>query len=111
MPTAVPAPFSPAVVPGTDTPPQAVMPKPKKEIPPTSNKVIGAKVMIQFRGEDGQIHEAVTTISQEEFKVQSHSLAVEEKHEKKRDPETKDIIGFEDTGERILTFKLRYHVR
>lgn len=108
------APFTPAVVPTTDTPPQAVMPKtaaPKKEIPSTDNKVIGAKITIQFLGADKKVYEAETVISQDEFKVQAHSLSVEEKHEKKRDPETKDLLGFEDTGERVLTFKLRYHVR
>ena len=109
-----PIPFQPAPVPGSETPPQAVMPKPvhvKKEIPATPNKVIGAKVSLQYRGEDGQIYEAITTVSPDDFKIQNYALNVEEKHEKKRDPETKDIIGFEDTGERILTFKLRYHVR
>ena len=107
----IPAPFSPTVVPDSSTPPQAVMPKPKKASPITENKVLGAKVTIQFLGEDGKTYEAITTISPEDYKVQSHALSVEEKHEKKRDPETKDLIGFEDTGERILTFKLRYHVR
>jgi hypothetical protein len=109
-----PAPFQPAPVPGSSTPPQAVMPKappPKKDIPATPNKVIGAKVVLTYRGEDGQLYEATTTISQNDFKVQSYGLNVEEKHEKKRDPETKDILGFEDTGERVLTFKMRYHVR
>lgn len=113
-----PAPFTPAVVPDVGTPPQAVMPKPatpqKKEIPSTPNKVIGARVSIQYRGEDGKVYEATTTISADEYKVQSHSLAVEEKHEKKyvkNSDGTKDILGFEDTGERILTFKMRYHVR
>jgi hypothetical protein len=109
-----PAPFTPAVVPGSDSPPQAVQPKPvlqKKEIPSTDNKVIGAKIIIQFLGADKKVYEAETVISQDEFKVQAHALSVEEKHEKKRDPETKDLIGFEDTGERVLTFKLRYHVR
>lgn len=109
-----PAPFQPAPVPGSETPPQAVMPKavkPKKAIPDTQNKVIGAKVILTYRGEDGQIYEAASTISPDEFKVQGYSLTVDEKHEKKRDPEDKSILGFEDTGERILTFKLRYHVR
>jgi hypothetical protein len=106
-----PAPFIPAVV---GTPSQAVMPTaptPKKEIPSTQNKVVGAKIVLSYLGEDGKIYEAGTTIAMDDFKVQSYSLNVEEKHEKKRDPETKDIIGFEDTGERVLTFKLRYHVR
>lgn len=109
-----PTPFQPAPIPGSSTPPQAVMPtapKPKKEIPSTPNKVIGAKVLLTYRGEDGQVYEAVTTISPDDYKIQSYALNVEEKHEKKRDPETKDIIGFEDTGERVLTFKMRYHVR
>lgn len=115
--TAAPAPFSPAPVPGTGTPPQAVMPIPtppkpaKKEIPSTPNKVIGAKVVVTFKGEDGNIYESSTTVDPDDYKVQSYSLNVEEKHEKKRDSKTKDLLGFEDTGERILTFKLRYHVR
>jgi hypothetical protein len=106
-----PAPFIPSVA---STPAQAVMPAappPKKEIPSTQNKVVGAKIVLSYLGEDGKIYEAGTTISMDDFKVQSYNLNVEEKHEKKRDPETKDIIGFEDTGERVLTFKLRYHVR
>lgn len=114
MPAVAPAPFQPAPVPGSNVPPQAVMPSPKapkKDIPSTPNKVIGAKIVLTYRGEDGQLYEAVSTISQDEYKVQSYSLNVDEKHEKKRDPETKDIMGFEDTGERILTFKMRYHVR
>lgn len=109
-----PVPFSPAAVPGTSTPPQAVMPKPaiqKKVIPTTQSKVVGAKILLTYVGEDGKTYEAVTEITQDEFKVQSYSMTVEEKHEKKRDPETKDILGFEDTGERVLNFKLRYHVR
>jgi hypothetical protein len=112
--TTPPAPFQPAVVPGGNTPPQAVMPKPppaKKEIPLTDNKVIGAKIVVQFRGADGKVYESETVVSPEEYKVQKYALDIEEKHEKKRDPETKDLIGFEDTGERVLTFKLRYHVR
>lgn len=99
----------------TSVPPQAVMPTPakppKKEIPSTPNKVIGAKVVLSYLGEDGQTYEAITTIDPADYKIQNYALNVEEKHEKKRDPETKDIIGFEDTGERILLFKLRYHVR
>jgi hypothetical protein len=118
-----PAPFSPAPIPveiGGQTsvavPSQAVMPKPKltatkKEVPSTANKVIGAKIVLQYRGSDGKVYEADTIIDPSEHKVQSYALTVEEKHEKKRDPETKDLIGFEDTGERLLTFKLRYHVR
>ncbi len=111
-----PVPFTPIPVAPPATPPQAVMPveepkPPKKEIPSTPNKVIGATVSLQYKGEDGNTYNAVTTISPDDVKVQSYSLSVEEKHEKKRDPETKDIIGFEDTGERILIFKLRYHVR
>jgi hypothetical protein len=99
----------------TSVPPQAVMPVPqkpvKKEIPSTPNKVIGAKVVLTYVGEDGATYEAVTTVDSDQYKVQSYALNVEEKHEKKRDPETKDIINFEDTGERILLFKMRYHVR
>ncbi len=113
-----PAPFSPIQAvpsaPNPTMPPGAVMPPgspPKKEIPATPNKVIGAKIVVQYRGEDGKIYESATTVDPEEYKVQSYALNVEEKHEKKRDPETKDIIGFEDTGERILKFTMRYHVR
>jgi hypothetical protein len=112
------APFTPAPVPGGEgTPPQAVLPKPvipKKEVPATPNKVVGAKILLQYKGEDGKMYEAVTTIDPEEVKVQAYSLAVEEKHEKKyikQEDGTKDLAGFEDTGERVLTFKLRYHVR
>jgi hypothetical protein len=83
----------------------------KKEIPSTPNKVIGAKIIVQYKGENGEVYEASTVIDREEYKIQNYSLAVEEKHEKKRDPETRDLIGFEDTGERILTLKVRYHVR
>ena len=118
IPAAPAVPVLPAAVDQmTNVPPQAVMPvptqlKPKKiEIPSTQNKVIGAKIILQFRGEDGQIYDSVTTVSTDEYKVQSYSLQVEEKHEKKRDPETKDLTGFEDTGERILKFSMRYHVR
>ena len=117
-----PAPFTPAPVPdevkpAPVLPAQAVMPKPKppkKEVPSTPNKVIGAKVLLQYKGEDGQMYEAVTTLDPDDIKVQSYSLAVEEKHEKKymkNEDGSKDLVGFEDTGERILTFKLRYHVR
>lgn len=107
------APFQPAPVPGSATAPTPVMPKPhvKKDIPATQNKVIGAKVILTYRGEDGQLYEATTTISSDDFKIQKYALDIEEKHEKKRNPETKDIEGFEDTGERILKFVLRYHVR
>ena len=114
MAAVAPAPFQPAPVPGSETPPQAVMPKPahpKKDIPSTPNKVIGAKVVLTYRGEDGQLYEAVTTISPDDYKIQKYALDIEEKHDKKRDPETKDVLGFEDTGERVLVFKLRYHVR
>lgn len=108
-----PAPFTPSAVPAT--PAQAVMPvpaiPPKKEIPATQNKVVGAKIVLSYRGEDGNMYEAVTAIDMDQFKIQNYSLSVEEKHEKKRDPETKGILGFEDTGERVLNFKLRYHVR
>jgi hypothetical protein len=68
-------------------------------------------VVLTYVGEDGATYEAVTTVDSDQYKVQSYALNVEEKHEKKRDPETKDIINFEDTGERILLFKMRYHVR
>lgn len=96
--------------------PKVVMPpvpsKPaKKDIPVTENKVIGAKILLTYKGADGQLYTAETVVEQSDYKIQTYALAVEEKHEKKRDPETKDIIGFEDTGERVLTFKLRYHVR
>jgi hypothetical protein len=113
----VPMPFVPSIPQATQGPsvvpvmPQVAEKPAKKAIPSTPNKVIGAKIILQYKGEDGAIYEAVTTIDKEEYKVQSYSLNIEEKHEKKRDPETKDLIGFEDTGERIATFKLRYHVR
>jgi hypothetical protein len=117
MPTAA-TPFAPAPIPGGNgTPPQAVMPKtvvPKKEVPATPNKVVGAKIFLQYKGEDGKMYDAVTTIDPDEVKVQAYSLSVEEKHEKKyakNDDGTKDLVNFEDTGERILIFKLRYHVR
>jgi hypothetical protein len=110
---AMPAPFVPSAVPST--PPQAVMPAPaippKKEIPATQNKVVGAKITLSYLGEDGKTYEAVTSVNMDEFKVQSYALNVIEEHEKKRDPETKGIIGFEDTGKRTLSFKMIYHVR
>lgn len=110
-----PVPFNPAPVPGTETPPVAVMPQPsktkKREIPSYSNEVLGAKITVSFRGEDGKIYEAVHTVSGEEYVIQSQSLTTEKKYEKDKDPETGKTIGFEDTGERILTFKLRYHVK
>lgn len=101
----------------TSTPTQAMMPKPKlqkKTIPSTPNKVIGTKITLQYHGEDGNIYEATTTISSEDYKVSSYALIVDEKHEKKyeKNPDgSRDLIGFEDIGERVLTFKLRYHTR
>lgn len=109
-----PLPFSPAPVPGTDTPPQAVMPEPKKvkrEVPSTPNKVIGAKVILYYQGPDGKVYEASTIVDYNEYKVQKYSLDVDEKHEKKRDPDDRSIVGFEDTGERILKFTMRYHLK
>ena len=110
--SAQPAPFVPTVA---GMPAQAVMPapavKPKKEIPATQNKVVGAKIVLSYLGEDGKLYEAATTVAMDDFKVQSYALNVVEEHEKKRDPETKDIIGFEDTGKRTLSFKMIYHVR
>jgi len=93
-------------------PPMAVMPKakPKKEIPSTPNKVIGVKVILQYLGEDGQPYEAVTTISPDDYKIQRYFLDVDEKHRVKKDDDG-DIEGFEDTGERVLKFQLRYHTR
>lgn len=92
------------------TAPTPVMPKPKKSVPTTPNKVIGAKVTLQYMGEDGQVYEATTTIDPDEYKIQSYALAVKETHEKRRDKDG-DIEGFEDTGERVLKFELRFHAR
>lgn len=94
---------------GTTTP-APVMPKPKKSVPTTPNKVIGAKVTLQYMGEDGKVYEATTTIDPDEYKIQSYALSVDEKHRMRKDKDG-DIEGFEDVGERILTFKLKFHTR
>ena len=109
-----PKPFSPVAVAEVAENQQqesGVAIKPPKKPSTTPNKVIGAKILLQYRGEDGVVYEAVTTIDPKDVKIQSYELKVEEKHDKKRDSKTKDILGFEDTGERVLVFKLRYHER
>lgn len=99
---------APSVAPVMPTP--AAPPKPKKEIPSTANKVVGAKIVLQFKGQDGNLYDATTDLSQDEFKFESYMLNIDEKHVNKKD-EQGDLIGREDTGERTLTLKLRYHVR
>jgi hypothetical protein len=83
----------------------------KKEIPATSSKVIGAKIVLTYLGSDGNTYLAETDVDPKEFKISSYGLTIDEKHEKYKDKESGDLLGFEDTGERVLTFKLRYHVR
>jgi hypothetical protein len=103
-----PKPFSPIMPVPNEEP---VVAKAARKAPSTPNKIVGAKVLLQYMGEDGKVYEATTTVDPTSNEVQSYSLNVESKYEKKRDPETKDLIGFEDTGERILSFKVRYHAR
>jgi hypothetical protein len=68
-------------------------------------------VFLQFLGEDGKILEAVHTVDPATCEIQSYNMNVECKHQKKKDPDSGDLVGFEDTGERIFFLKLRYHVR
>lgn len=83
-------------------------PMPRKNRKP-GNQIIGAKLLVQYKAEDGTIHEAVTTIDPESHVVQGYTLDIQEKHAKTKDPETGAHLGFEDTGERTLIFKLKYH--
>jgi len=115
MSPATPAPFQPGSVQdanGATTTPLPVVPKVKKErksIPSQSNEVLGAKVTILFKDETGQEHEASVAVSEKDFIVQHHSL--EQKKMFRKINEEDGSCSFEDTGERTLTFKLRYHVK
>jgi hypothetical protein len=95
----------------TSQPTGATMTQAPRKSAATPNKVLGAKIVLQYLGEDGKTYEAVHTVDPATCEVQSYSMNIECKHEKKKDPETGDLIGFEDTGERIFLLKLRYHVR
>lgn len=113
-----PAPFQPAALSeqGENGSVQPVMPspvppalKPKRQIPAFSNQVLGAKISIAFRGEDGQIREAVYTVSSEEYVIEKYSLEEDKKYSRYTDPS--GDTESEDTGVRQLIFKLRYHVK
>jgi hypothetical protein len=102
-----PKPFSPVM----PVPNEAVEVKAPRKAPATPNKIVGAKVFLQFLGEDGKILEAVHSVDPSTCEIQSYNMNVECKHQKKKDPDSGDLVGFEDTGERIFSLKLRYHVR
>lgn len=110
---ASPKPFVPPAV-ESDTklkpvPVNPVPPEPPKAVPTTGSKVIGAKIELTYLGSDGKTYIAETVVDPKEFRISSYGLNIDEKYDKKK--QDGDLVGFEDTGERILTFKLRYHVR
>jgi hypothetical protein len=117
-----PAPFQPMTVTPAEIPQssgqiegvplQAVKPrvkKQKKTIPSEANEVIGAKITVLYRDERGEVREAAVTVSDKDFIIQHHTL--EQKKMFKKVNEENGDTSFEDTGERTLTFKLRFHVK
>lgn len=104
-------PFSPQANDVAPPPAGATMSSTPRKAPATPNKIVGAKVVLQFLGEDGKVLDAVHTVDPATCEIQSYNMNVECKHQKKKDPDSGDLVGFEDTGERIFSLKLRYHVR
>lgn len=69
--------------------------------------VVDVAVVIGYKTKSGKREEIVHTIDSEEVRIAICNHSVEEKVKQAKDEEG-NIIGFEPTGEYILTLKVKY---
>lgn len=67
------------------------------------------KVIVTYRTKDGD-QEVVHNIDGADFQIVKCEHNVEEKVKQTRDPDTKQLMGYEPTGENLLTLKVKYVV-
>jgi hypothetical protein len=86
----------------------AIAAVPEKPLRKTqSNKITDVKITLGFNSPSGR-HEAQYVIPAEDFIIDSYAVADEEKVMKAKG-DSGEFIGFEPTGEHVLTLKIKYH--
>ncbi len=105
QPAAAPAPVAVAAAPAEVSPIKKQ--EPRKSC---SNEITDVRIVIGYKAPDGTRHEAIQMIDPNEYIIDGYTLTIDKKTQKCKDEEG-NFLGFEPTGEQLLSFKAKFRTR